>query len=49
MNGYRWNAAAAALAERVRTVGPRIALLGAVMLALVAVPLFVRYWVYLLR
>jgi hypothetical protein len=49
VNGYRWHAAAAELAEVVRTVGPNIALTGAVIVALVAAALILRYWVFLPR
>ena len=50
MNGkFRWHAAAAELAEVVQAVGPRVALVGAVFLVLVAVPLILRFWVYLPR
>jgi len=49
VNGYRWHVAAAELAELVRTAGPRVALVGIAFLVLVALPLVVRYWVFLPR
>ena len=49
MNGYRWHAAAVEVAELVRTAGPRIALAGAVIVALIAAQLILRYWVFLPR
>jgi len=49
VNGYRWHAAATELAEVVRMAGPRIALAGAVIVALIAAPLILRYWVLLPR
>jgi len=49
VNGCRWKSAATELAELVQTVGPRIALVGAVFLMVVAVPLLMRYWVFLPR
>ncbi|MGB8432783.1 MAG: hypothetical protein WCE38_00790 [Burkholderiales bacterium] len=49
MNGYRWRAATTELAELVRTGAPRIARVGAVMLVVLAVPLVLRYWMFLPR
>ena len=47
MNGrYRWHAAAAELAEVVRTAGPRVAVVGVVMVAFVAAPVLLRAWVF---
>ena len=49
MSGYRWQAAAAEIAEWVRTIGPRIALVSRVFFVLTAVPVLLRLWVYLPR
>ena len=49
VNGYRWHVVATEFAEFVRTVGPRVALVGGAFFVLIAVPLIVRFWVYLPR
>ena len=49
MNGYGWHRASAELAELVRTVGPRVALVGTAFLVLVVVPMIMRFWVYFSR
>jgi hypothetical protein len=48
MNGYRnWRAASSELAEIVHTAGPRVALVGIVISALVAAPMLLRMWIVL--
>ena len=50
MNGKaRWHALTAELAEVVGTAALRVAVSGAVIVAIFVVPLFLRYWVYFPR
>ena len=47
MNGrYGWHAAAADVAEVVRTAAPRVAVVAAVTVMLLAVPVLLRLWVF---
>jgi hypothetical protein len=47
VNGkYGWHAAAAELAEAVRTAGPRVTAVGEVMVVLVAAPVLLRAWFF---
>jgi preprotein translocase subunit SecY len=47
MNGNcAWHALAAELEEVIQTAAPRVAVVGAVIVALVAVPMLLRVWVF---
>ena len=49
MNGNRWQSPATELAELVRTVGPRVALAGIVLMLLFGVPLVAWCWAHFPR
>jgi hypothetical protein len=45
VNGYRWHAASAELAERIRSAAPWVAYVGGAVVALIALSVLVRTFV----